>query len=176
MRRDEYLDNGNIRLRFSKTGRDTQGELLEMEATYHPSSLRPPAHYHPKQEETFRIVAGALQIVVDGRERVVSAGESVVIPPGCIHAANNAVSEETQVIWQVRPALRTQQFFETLYGLAAAGKTNSSGAPNVLQMAVIAKAYRDEFVLASPPRLIQNCIFGILAPIARALGYRAEAE
>ena len=66
-----------------------------------------------------------------------------------------------------------QEMLCNLYGLAAEGKTNSRGAPNVLQMALIANHYRDEFVLASPPRSVQTCIFGILAPLARLFGYSA---
>jgi len=168
-----FLDNGNIRLRFCKTSIDTNGELLEMEAIYQPTSSAPPAHFHPKQEETFTVVSGSLRFVVEGDERIVSSGSRVVIPPRLIHAAANITSEETRVIWQVRPALRTQQLFELMYGLAAAGKTNSRGAPNLLHMALIATHYQDEFVLASPPPPIQTCIFGILAPLARMLGYRA---
>jgi len=168
-----FLDNGNIRLRFCKTTRDTNGELLEMEAIYRPTSTPPPAHFHPKQEETFTIVSGSLRFVVDGQERIVSSGSRVVIPPRVIHAAGNITSEETRVIWQVRPALRTQQFFELMYELAAGGKTNSRGAPNLLHMALIANHYRDEFVLASPPQVVQTCIFGILAPFARLFGYSA---
>src|SRR5215470_5495475 len=55
-----FLDNGNIQLRFCKTSRDTNGELLEMEAIYRPTSSPPPAHFHPKQEETFTVVSGSL--------------------------------------------------------------------------------------------------------------------
>src|SRR5262245_5312311 len=170
MASDGFLDNGNIRLRFCKTYRDTNGELLEMEAIYRPTSSPPPAHFHPKQEETFTVVSASLRFVVEGQERIVSSGSRVVIPPRQIHAAANITSEETRVIWQIRPALRTQQFFEVMYGLAAAGKTNSRGVPNLLHMALIANHYQDEFVLASPPRIVQTCIFGILAPLARVLG------
>jgi quercetin dioxygenase-like cupin family protein len=168
-----FLDNGNIRLRFCKTTRDTNGELLEMEAIYRPASSPPPAHFHPKQEETFSVVSGSLRFVVEGQERIVCSGSRVVIPPRVIHAAGNITSEETRVIWQVQPALRTQQFFELMYGLAASGKTNSRGAPNLLHMALIANHYRDEFVLANPPLAVQTCIFGILAPLARLFGYSA---
>jgi quercetin dioxygenase-like cupin family protein len=173
MQSQKYLDNGNVRLRFCRTGDETNGELLEMEAIYRPSSPLPPAHFHPKQEEIFAVLSGSLRFVVDGREQMVSPGDRIVIPPGAVHAASNPSSEETRVIWQVRPALRTRQFFETLYGLAGSGKTNSQRVPNLLQMALIATEYKQEFVLASPPRVIQACIFGILSPIARALGYRA---
>jgi len=82
-----FLDNGNIRLRFSKTSRDTNGELLEMEAIYRPTSSPPPAHFHPKQEETFTVVSGSLRFVVEGQERIVGSGSRVVIPQRVIHAA-----------------------------------------------------------------------------------------
>ena len=68
------------------------------------------------------------------------------------------------------------QFFELTYGSAAAGKTNSRGVPNLLHAALIARHYQDEFVLASPPLLVQTCVFGLLAPLARVLGYSATID
>jgi hypothetical protein len=36
------------------------------------------------------------------------------------------------------------------------------------------RAFRNELILARPPRLVQTLLFGILAPIGRLLGYKAE--
>ena len=167
---EHHLDNGQIRLRFLRTAADTGGELLEMEAIYRPVSKAPPAHFHPAQEETFEVLSGALRFVIDGRQIDLGAGEQLVIPAGTIHRAHNAGTEEARVIWQTRPALRSQQFYETLYGLAMDGRTNADGVPGLLQVALIMTGHAGEFVLASPPRIIQKALFGMLAAIARTLG------
>ena len=79
-----------------------------------------------------------------------------------------------RVNWQIRPALRTEAFFETLFGLASEGKTNEKGVPNPLQAAVIAQAFADEFRLAKPPWPVQRALFATLVPLARLLGYKAD--
>jgi mannose-6-phosphate isomerase-like protein (cupin superfamily) len=166
-----HLDNGQIRLTFLKRAADTNGELLEMEAIYRPVSSAPPAHYHPNQEETFEILSGALHVEIDGQATDVGAGERIVIPPGAVHRMHNAGTEEARVIWQTRPALRTEQFFETLYGLAMEGKANRQGVPNILRVARIMHEHAAEFVLARPSRPVQRIVFGVLAPLARAVGW-----
>jgi quercetin dioxygenase-like cupin family protein len=170
MRDHQQLDNGQIRLRFLKTAAETNGELLEMEAIYRPVSKAPPAHSHPAQEETFEVLSGSLRFVIEGRQIDLGAGERLVIPAGTVHRAHNAGDDEARVIWQTRPALRSEQFFRTLYGLAMDGRTNADGVPNLLQGALIMKEHAAEFVLASPPRLIQKILFATLAPIGRMLG------
>jgi hypothetical protein len=46
--------------------------------------------------------------------------------------------------------------------------------PNLLQLAVLLRAYRNELILARPPPLVQTVLFGLLASIGRLLGYKAE--
>jgi len=58
--------------------------------------------------------------------------------------------------------------------LARDGKVNQNGRPNLLQSAVLACVYRQEWRLARPPYGIQVVLFGVLAPIGRLLGYRAS--
>jgi unsaturated pyranuronate lyase len=43
-----------------------------------------PSHHHPN-EQVANIVAGRLRFVVGDEERVVGAGESVIVPPGVPH-------------------------------------------------------------------------------------------
>ena len=42
---------------------------------------------------------------------------------------------------EFRPALNTEAFFETMYGLARDGKLGESGAPFLLQTAIISSTY-----------------------------------
>ena len=162
------------RISFRRTSGDTDGALLEVESVYtKPSPSGPPGHYHPAQEEIFRVLAGELHAVIGGRSRTLKVGETLVIPEGARHEMW-AEEAGVHVNWQTRPAFRTEAFFETVFGLAAEGKVNEKGVPNLLQSAVIAQAFADEFRLARPPWPIQRLLFAVLAPLGRLLGYKAK--
>ena len=111
--------------------------------------------------------------MIHGKQRTLKAGETLVVLEGTRHGMW-AEEAEVRVNWQTRPALRTEAFFETLFGLASEGKTNEKGVPNLLQAAVIAEEYEDVFRLASPPWPVQRALFAVLAPLGRLLGHGAE--
>jgi hypothetical protein len=74
---------------------------------------------------------------------------------------------------EVRPALHSEVFFETLYGLARDGRTDESGVPNPLQFAVMLNGlHKDEIYLAEPPMAMQKALFALLSPVGKLLGYR----
>lgn len=114
-----------FRLRFVRTAADTDGDLLEMEATYGGTGAMPPEHLHPAQAERFEVLEGAVRAIVAGQERTYRAGERFEIPAGTPHRM--AAVEPSRVRWEVRPALRTQAFFEWLYGGAPGGAEAFAG-------------------------------------------------
>jgi quercetin dioxygenase-like cupin family protein len=89
------------------------GELLEMEATYSGEGAMPPPHFHPAQDERFEVLEGAVLVVVDGEERRHGAGEAFEVPAGTVHQMGG--DGPARVRWEVRPALRTAEFFEALH-------------------------------------------------------------
>jgi uncharacterized protein YaiE (UPF0345 family) len=91
---------GGMKLRFVRTGADTDGELLEMEATY-------------SQAERFEVIEGAMRAIIGDEERVFETGESFEVPVGTPHQMG--AERPTRMRWEVRPALRTAEFFERLY-------------------------------------------------------------
>jgi quercetin dioxygenase-like cupin family protein len=93
-------------------------DVLEMEAHYPGSGALPPEHLHPRQAERFEVLAGELRTIIDGAERTYAAGEVFDVPAGTPHQM--AADTPTRFTWQVRPALRTAEFFEGLYSGAAA--------------------------------------------------------
>jgi mannose-6-phosphate isomerase-like protein (cupin superfamily) len=105
---------GGMRLRLVQTGDETGGELLEMEASYTGEAGMPPAHLHPKQVERFEVIEGAMRAIIDGEERLYEAGESFEVPTGTPHQM--AAEGPARTRWEVRPALRTAEFFERLFG------------------------------------------------------------
>jgi hypothetical protein len=45
--------------------------------------------------------------------------------------------------------------------------------PRLLPLALFAREFRREGEFARPPRIVQRLLFGALAPVARARGYKA---
>jgi mannose-6-phosphate isomerase-like protein (cupin superfamily) len=101
---------GGMRLRFLRV----DPEVLEMEASYSGEAGMPPLHLHPSQGERFEIVEGRMRVIVDGEETVQEAGQSFEVPGGTPHQM--AAEEPTTMRWEIRPALRSAEFFERLYG------------------------------------------------------------
>lgn len=158
---------------FRQTAQDTDGELLSAELVVSPRGDNP-LHVHPLQEERFKAVSGAFALQVGEECRSLGEGEEAVVPPGTPHRWwNEAEDKETRVLVELRPALNSEIFFETLYGLARDGKTDENSAPNLLQQAVTLNGVnKGEIYLARPPIPVQKVFLAMLAPVGRLLGYR----
>ena len=99
-------------LTFRRTTADTAGELLEVESSWDGAGPEPPEHYHPRQEERFEVLEGELQARVGDLERTVGAGETLDVPAGTPHTMWNTGPGRARAVWQTRPALKTEAFFE----------------------------------------------------------------
>lgn len=164
------------RIVFRKRARDTGGQLLEMNLYLAPKGFIAAPHVHPYQEERFEISGVPVVFKVAGKERLYQPGEVAVVPPGTPHVWWNPSQEEAATLIQFRPALDTETFFETFFGLAADGKVGKNGLPNPLQMMVLAREYRREMQLAPPGQWVLGPVAMLLAPVARALGYRGRYD
>ena len=67
---------------------------------------------------------------VGGEERIAGPGERLTVPAGTPHKFWNAGESEAHFVCEVRPALQFEQLLETMFALAADGKTNRKGLPN----------------------------------------------
>jgi quercetin dioxygenase-like cupin family protein len=164
------------RIVFRKRSRDTGGELLEMTLYLAPSGFIAAQHVHPNQEERFEVSGAAVMFRVAGEERLYHPGEIAVVPPGTPHVWWNPSEEEAATLVQFRPALNTETFFETFFGLAGDGKVGKNGLPNPLHMMVLASEYRREMQLPRPAQTILGPIAMLLAPVGRALGFRGRYD
>lgn len=161
------------RISFLETGDETNGEYARHELRVKPRGFVAAPHIHPEMEETFEILSGTFTFIVDGEEGEVRAGEGATVPAGSPHAWWNSGEDEGVAIVEFRPALKTEEFFETFFGLAQDGRVSpKTGLPNVLWLASIFRAYRDFAYIAKPPLPLQIAIFTPLAAVAWLLGYR----
>ena len=126
---------------------ESGGELSISDLYISPGGAVAGEHVHPGIEEIFTVVGGSVGFRVDGREDVAGPGRRLVVPPGVAHYWWNAGDEEAHVVVELRGDANLLEGFETMlstiFGMARGGKTDA------------------------------KVLFGVLAPIARLLGYRA---
>lgn len=161
------------KITFLETSEETEGEYATAELRVRPHGFVAAPHIHPIAEESFEIRSGTFTFVVDGEERQVRAGEGATVPVGTPHAWWNSGEDEGVAIVEFRPALKTEEFFESFFGLAQDGKVSQkTGLPNALWLAAIFRSYRDFGYIARAPLLVQRAIFTPLGALAWLIGYR----
>ena len=160
---------------FHRTAEETDGESVLVETIVRPHGFVAAAHVHPHQTERFEVLEGLLGLRIGGKELVAGPGDIAVVAPRTPHRFWNAGEEEARFLCEVRPALQFESLIETMFTLAAEGKTNRKGMPSPLRLAVIAKAHFDTVRLPFPPAVLQRVALAVGAPLGKALGYRATA-
>src|SRR6266545_3409031 len=136
------------RVTFLATSADTDGDAVVIETVVQPGGFVAAAHVHPAQSERFAVAAGTA------------------------HRFWNAGADPVRFVCEVRPALQFESLLETMFALAADGKTGRKGMPNPLCLAVIARAHFDTVRLPFPPAWIQRTALALGSPVGRAFGYR----
>jgi quercetin dioxygenase-like cupin family protein len=164
------------RIVFRRTSRETKGESVLIEVTVQPNGFVAAAHVHPIQSERFEILGGELEFTLGGKTTVARPGDVVMVEPGTPHRFRNVGAGEARFVCEIRPALEFERLIETMFSLAADGKTNRKGMPNLLRLAVIAQAHFADVRLPFPPAWVQKAGLAIGAPIGRLAGYRPVYE
>lgn len=170
--REKVLDLRSVfglEARVTVPAEATGGEYVEMDVTAEPGS-RTIIHYHPEQEETYRVLEGTLEVFRDNRWREVPAGESLVVPREAVHGFRNLSGAPVRFLNVHRPALGFQKHLETLDRLARAGKIRGTKDPrSLIYMSMSAEEYRPDVPVRPPQWLIRGFAF-----VGRRLGYRLD--
>jgi quercetin dioxygenase-like cupin family protein len=104
------------RITWVETAASSRGEVLAFDLEMQQGAAVAAEHRHLAQEERFAVTAGSINVSIDGAERTLSAGETAVVPPGVAHRWSNVAAERAVVRVELRPALESEVFFETLFG------------------------------------------------------------
>ena len=166
------LAKGRESAEFLATAESTGGEYVQLRALQPPGAVKAQPHVHLHQEESFHILSGRLTYAIDGRPGVAVAGDTVTTPAGTPHLHWNAeVSEDLVMIQTVRPALDTDYFFESAYGLAH--EERIQGFWFTVQGLVWLDTFRGTIAAQRPPLWVQRALARVASPIARLGGMRA---
>jgi quercetin dioxygenase-like cupin family protein len=164
------------RITFLATSADTDGEAVVIETVVEPDGFVAAGHVHPCQSERFAVVSGTLGLKTGREKRELGPGEVATVEPGTAHRFWNAGDEPVTFVCEIRPALQFESLLETMFALAADGKTNRKGMPNLLRLAVIANAHFDTVRLPFPPAWLQKAGLVLGAPVGRLAGYGPTYE
>ncbi|MCX4680605.1 cupin domain-containing protein [Streptomyces sp. NBC_01433] len=154
---------------------ETGGMRTVMDVYVQPGGAVSGAHVHPLSEERFTLVRGRVAFSVDGREVVLDRpGQTILIPAGAKHRWWNAGGDESRHVCELigRADRFEKLVLRQLFGLAQDGKTTPDGMPRLLQQAVTTLEFEDVLRFTSPAWPVQRVLFGVLAPIAKLLGYQ----
>jgi mannose-6-phosphate isomerase-like protein (cupin superfamily) len=160
------------RITFLASAADTDGEAVVIETLVQPDGFVAAAHVHPSQSERFAVKSGTLGLKTGRKKHTLGPGQVVTVEPGTAHRFWNAGDEPVRFVCEVRPALRFESLLETMFALAADGKTNRKGMPNLLRLAVIANAHFHTVRLPFPPSWLQRAGLVLGAPVGRLLGFQ----
>jgi quercetin dioxygenase-like cupin family protein len=154
------------RVRLVKTGADTGGAFVEGVSAYPPTLAETALHEHPHQVERLEVVVGTLYVRWAGKQQLVGAGETLVIPPGVAHEIASAGAETAEVIWQFIPALRTDAFLRS--ALDVPERVVTGRFQRLARRLAVAAEFSDEYRRATLPWVVQWPFFALLKVVNRS--------
>ena len=170
--RETFTLPGGSSFVIRKSAAETNGERVELEITLPPGSPSPPPHFHPRQEEQWRVLDGTVEVSLGGDWRSLREGESVSIPAGQVHTIRNRSGAPARVLDIHIPALDFQEYMEDLARLAAEGKLASLRNPrSLVYLATVLRAHRTTQLTASRA---QRAAESALAALGRLFGARVR--
>ena len=157
-------------MRIVQSGRDTNGELIEVDVFFGALAPASPMHIHPEQEEVFTVHSGTLDIFHHGRWHALAAGQSVAVPPGMVDAFRNRSGADVRFSFTLRPALDFDDLLQVLARLVQSGEFRSGKSfRGMVQMAMAQLRYPRSTVYTNP---LLRLLIRFAAGLGRLFGYR----
>lgn len=143
-----------------KTGKDTQGQSLEMEWTLSPKSGGTPVHIHPSAIETYEILSGELEVFKKDKWIKANTGDKVVIEKGEPHTFRNPTNKYVRVYNTHQPAMQFEDFFKGLHKFAKSGlvKDGKMSFRSIVGVSTLWTNYPKEIVSVQPPSFVMKTL------------------
>jgi quercetin dioxygenase-like cupin family protein len=154
-------------------GPRADGSVLEWELVLAPGGRVPSSHAHPRQEESFTVLAGQMRFRIGGRRVLAGPGDTVRVPPGTVHHFANAGPEPARVAVQTNPALSMQELLETAAAMARAQHAAARRLPRPLELALFMRDFEREVRAPYLPAALVGAVIRPLAWLARRRGLDA---
>ena len=162
------VPQAGIRLEIRRTGADTGGEYAEFDVIGRPRGLFARSHVHELHAEHIEVVAGAMQLRLDGRERVLRTGERAVVPIGAPHAQRPYGDEPYHIRVQWRPPTNAEAFGERIAAMSRDGGLTRLGYPRPVAAARLGVDFGRYSHPAWPPLPVQMALATVVVRAAAA--------
>ena len=150
-----------------KSAAETNGEALELEMFFPPTTEDVPRHIHPQQAETYEVIEGAFKVLVGSEWHELGPGQSATVPAGTAHTVRIVGDQPARVRNLHAPALDFEDYFATESRLMREGRIKSYSSPvALLYYAGLLRRYRHCMVMASPAL---RAVIAVLSPIGSVL-------
>ena len=116
----------------NRPSNETGGESVEMEFVLPSDCLPPPPHVHPHQVESYEVLEGSIDVLVDETWVTLEPGDSASVPVGVNHTFRNRSGRTARVRNWHEPAMRFDDFIEQMAGNMAAAGIRSRRDPRTL--------------------------------------------
>jgi quercetin dioxygenase-like cupin family protein len=147
---------------------ETGGEYVEMEWSLPASAFAPPAHRHPTQVESYEVLEGSFEVMIDGSWQRLATGDVATVPVGASHTFR-LVGEAVRVRNFHRPGSRFDEFIERQHRFVTSPRYRGLKRPSTaIAMAAAWHEHRDLLVPTNPAL---HAAVTLLAPIGRLRGY-----
>jgi quercetin dioxygenase-like cupin family protein len=133
------------------SGQDTNGAYAQVEGVLAPRGEAPP-HIHHREDETFYILEGSLELRVGEVTYLAGPGDYLQVPRGTVHALRNVGEHTARALVTFVPA-GLERFFAEVYQ-AVVGRTTLPPSPPadlMDRMIQAAPRYGCEFLEVRPP-------------------------
>jgi len=117
MKSSEHQANGD-RVIVMVSADESLGALFQFEYVCRTVTSAPNDHVHMTKDESVEILEGTLHCRAGGQERILRAGEKMVIPAGTPHALWNEDPSGCRAIGEHRPKSRDRTTFEAHFAAA----------------------------------------------------------
>jgi quercetin dioxygenase-like cupin family protein len=166
------LDFGAMGMRWEirHSTSDTAGQFFEAINVLAPGFAGPPLHTHPFAEESYEVLAGTVDVCIDGAWQQLGPGQSVKVPPGTPHTLRNPHETDVRLVNVHKPALEFEPFFRKLQALVVDGRMRlpPKDFQSLVLVSMLFVAHEKEIRSASPPHSVMR----IVAILGKLLGYR----
>jgi quercetin dioxygenase-like cupin family protein len=148
---------------------DKQRDPVIMIAEVGPREAGPPMHIHPSQQETYEVLEGEAEFILDGKKQVVKQGEKIEIPAGTPHTFVNITDTWLRMQDTHQPGLTFEEMMRELHGLVHSGKIKGFGDfKSLVYLSMLWVKHKELQSSTQPPFFVMRC----LNVVGKVMGYK----
>lgn len=151
----------------NRASSESDGESVEMEFVLPADCLPPPLHVHPHQVESYTVLEGTLDVVVEGTWVSLKPGDSASVPVGVEHTFRNSSGGLIRVRNWHEPAMQFEDFIQQMSERMIRAGIKSKRDPRALIYMSMAMTEFSETL--RPARKRERIPMAVLARLGRLL-------